>query len=89
VQRRPGVEHGRQLGAARDRLNEAGAIGGAVRHREDNEHLTGRYPAACSAASCTAPLRLSWTDGSPWELDIPSGEARKAHALVDLLGSTA
>ena len=33
----------------------------------------------------TAPLRLSWADGSQWLLDVPRAEARRARALLDQL----
>ena len=29
-----------------------------------------------------APLRLSWADGSEWELNVPRAEAKKAQALL-------
>jgi len=33
----------------------------------------------------TAPLRLSWADGSTWELAVPRAEAKRARALVEQL----
>jgi hypothetical protein len=36
----------------------------------------------------TAPLRLSWADGTAWELDVPRGEAKRARTLVEQLGET-
>jgi hypothetical protein len=33
----------------------------------------------------TAPLRLTWADGSCWELDVPRAEGRKARSLLDQL----
>ena len=33
----------------------------------------------------TAPLRLSWADGTVWELDVPRGEAKRGRALVEHL----
>jgi len=33
----------------------------------------------------TAPLRLSWADGSSWTLDIPRAETKRARALVEQL----
>lgn len=32
-----------------------------------------------------APLRLAWTDGTEWQLNVPRAEAKKAQALVDQL----
>jgi hypothetical protein len=32
-----------------------------------------------------APLRLSWTDGTEWQLNVPRAEAKKAQALVEQL----
>jgi hypothetical protein len=37
----------------------------------------------------TAPLRLSWTDGTTWEVDVPRGEAKRARALVEQLPASA
>lgn len=31
----------------------------------------------------TAPLRLSWADGSTWEVDVPRAELKRARALVE------
>ena len=38
-------------------------------------------------AKLTAPLRLSWADGTRWELDVPRAETRKARSLLDRLAS--
>jgi len=35
----------------------------------------------------TAPLRLSWADGSTWTLDIPRAETKRARALVEQLAA--
>ena len=37
----------------------------------------------------TAPLRLTWADGSCWELDVPRAESRKARSLLDQLAPAA
>lgn len=37
----------------------------------------------------TAPLRLTWADGSRWELDVPRAESRKARTLLDQLAAAA
>jgi len=53
--------------------------------------LAGRAPRRELAAvelgkgTLVAPLRLSWTDGTEWQLNVPRAEARKARALVDQL----
>ena len=31
----------------------------------------------------SSPLRLSWADGSTWEVEVPRKEIKKARALVD------
>ena len=36
-------------------------------------------------AKLTAPLRLSWADGTEWELDVPRAETKKARSLLDQL----
>jgi len=40
-------------------------------------------------AKLTAALRLSWADGTHWELDVPRAEIRKARALLDQLAAVA
>jgi len=50
--------------------------------------LAGRAPrrelvrAELGAGKLTAPLRLSWADGSTWELDVPRAELKRARAVV-------
>lgn len=41
--------------------------------------------AELGSGKLTAPLRLTWADGSRWELDVPRAEGRKARSLLDRL----
>jgi hypothetical protein len=53
--------------------------------------LAGRAPrrdlvgAELGKAKLTAPLRLTWADGSEWLLDVPRAETKRAQALLDQL----
>jgi hypothetical protein len=53
--------------------------------------LAGRAPrrelavAELGKGNLVAPLRLAWTDGTEWQLNVPRAEAKKAQALVDQL----
>jgi hypothetical protein len=46
-------------------------------------------PVIGSSGKLTAPLRLTWADGSRWELDVPRAESRKARSLLDRLAPAA
>ncbi|HLM08477.1 MAG TPA: hypothetical protein VK307_02120 [Thermoleophilaceae bacterium] len=54
--------------------------------------LAGRAPrrslvaAELGKGALTAPLRLSFQDGSSWELAVPRAEGKRARALIDELG---
>ena len=54
--------------------------------------VAGRAPrgdlvtAEVGSGKLTAPLLLSWSDGSTWELSVPRSDMKKARALVDELG---
>jgi hypothetical protein len=53
--------------------------------------VAGRAPrselvdAEVGSGKLTAPLRLSWGDGSAWELSVPRSDVKKARALVEQL----
>ena len=55
--------------------------------------LAGRAPrrelvgAELGTGKLTAPLRLSWADGSAWELAVPRAETKRARALVNQLSA--
>ena len=54
--------------------------------------LAGRAPrctlvgAELGKGTLTAPLRLSWEDGSIWDVAVPRAEGKRARALLDQLG---
>jgi hypothetical protein len=43
--------------------------------------------AEIGSGKLTAPLRLSWADGSTWELSVPRSDMKKARALVEQLAA--
>ena len=45
--------------------------------------------AELGSGTLTASLRLTWADGSRWELDVPRAESRKARSLLDRLAPAA
>lgn len=59
-----------------------GTVATGVAGRAPRRDLVG---AEIGAGRLTAPLRLSWGDGSAWELSVPRSDVKKARALVDQL----
>jgi hypothetical protein len=55
--------------------------------------LAGRSPrhgvvgAELGDGKLTAPLRVSWADGSTWEVAVPRAELKRARALVEQLAA--
>lgn len=45
--------------------------------------------AVLGSGKLTAPLLLTWADGSSWELDVPRAESRKARSLLDQIAPAA
>ena len=45
--------------------------------------------AELGSGKLTTPLRLTWADGSCWELAVPRAESRKARLLLDQLATAA